>query len=74
MDFIDDNLAFEQTIVSDHIHQFLTDYLFVCHKLTAEGLDIYTDMGGDIALSIVNDSYRQMHQKQSEEQPIGNNS
>lgn len=58
------DLQFEQTIVSPHVNQFMTDYMFVKDKLSATGVERLIDTAGgdaDLALSIVNDAYNQHH-------------
>jgi hypothetical protein len=52
--------TFEQTTVSPHVLQFMTDYLFIRDKLINSGIDPVnpTEIGdADVALSIVNDAY-----------------
>lgn len=54
------DVQFEQSTVSPVVLQFTVDYLFVKHRLTAEGIATTVDTGmgdADLALSIVNDAY-----------------
>lgn len=49
--------VYEQLTVSPSVLQITTDYLFVRRKLQDDGAVLETDMGQDIALSIVCDAY-----------------
>ena len=51
------DITYEQTTVSPSVLQITTDYLFVRRKLQEDSADLDTEMGQDIALSIVCDAY-----------------
>ena len=47
----------EQMTLSPSVVQITMDYLYVRQQLKSDGIDTETDMGHDIALSIVCDAY-----------------
>ncbi len=55
---MDANQSYEQATVSPSVIQLISDYIFVRHKLQDDGATLETDMGQDIALSIVCDAYQ----------------
>jgi len=51
------NNAYEQMTLSPSVVQITMDYLYVRKQLLDDGVEVQTDMGQDVVLSIVCDAY-----------------